>query len=46
MSVDIIKIDDEYFCDSPLLFYLLVQQKKTENCSPCDYKHTKNHLQY
>jgi hypothetical protein len=34
MSVDIIKIDDEYFCHSPLLFYLLVQQKKLKTAAP------------
>jgi len=34
MSVDIIKTDDEYVCDSPLLFYLLVQQKKLKAAAP------------
>lgn len=39
MSVDIIKIDDEYFCDTPLMFYLFVQQKKLKTAAPVSIKH-------
>jgi hypothetical protein len=38
MSLDIIMID-EYFCDSPLLFYLLVQQKKLKPAAPVTKTH-------